>query len=85
MKRVTGLRSGSLLIPAALCLLGFCLPSLLGAAEIVVPKPTAKDKCPVCGMFVAKYPRPTSSRPSRITRSPWNIFPWVPWWALPPV
>jgi copper chaperone NosL len=21
-----------------------------------MPKPTVKDKCPVCGMFVAKYP-----------------------------
>jgi copper chaperone NosL len=25
-------------------------------AEPVVPKPSDKDKCPVCGMFVAKYP-----------------------------
>lgn len=29
-------------------------PSL--AAEQETPKPAAKDKCPVCGMFVAKYP-----------------------------
>ncbi len=29
-------------------------PSL--AAEPAAPKPGPKDKCPVCGMFVAKYP-----------------------------
>jgi nitrous oxide reductase accessory protein NosL len=41
----------------ALCLLGvLLLASLAGAAERGMPKPTAKDKCPVCGMFVAKYP-----------------------------
>jgi copper chaperone NosL len=26
------------------------------ATEMGLTKPTAKDKCPVCGMFVAKYP-----------------------------
>jgi copper chaperone NosL len=26
------------------------------AADERPPKPSAKDKCPVCGMFVAKYP-----------------------------
>lgn len=26
------------------------------AAETGPPKPSARDKCPVCGMFVAKYP-----------------------------
>jgi copper chaperone NosL len=44
-------------LPAA-CLL-FCLllfAPLAGAAEKAPPAPTAKDKCPVCGMFVAKYP-----------------------------
>ncbi|MDA8125431.1 MAG: nitrous oxide reductase accessory protein NosL [Deltaproteobacteria bacterium] len=42
---------------SALCLLLF-LPaaSLWAAAERGAPPPTAKDKCPVCGMFVAKYP-----------------------------
>jgi copper chaperone NosL len=29
---------------------------LVEAAEKGMPKPTAKDKCPVCGMFVTKYP-----------------------------
>ncbi|MDQ5988489.1 MAG: Copper-binding lipoprotein NosL [Syntrophus sp. SKADARSKE-3] len=29
---------------------------IAGAAEKEMPKPTAKDKCPVCGMFVSKYP-----------------------------
>jgi len=47
----------------ALCLIGILLLiSLAGAAEKEIPKrmvpvvPTAKDKCPVCGMFVSKYP-----------------------------
>jgi copper chaperone NosL len=56
MIRAVGLRSRLFLILSAVCLLGFLLPLPLGAAEIVVPKPTARDKCPVCGMFVAKYP-----------------------------
>jgi len=38
------------------CLVGVLLPFPLGAAEIGMPKPAARDKCPVCGMFVAKYP-----------------------------
>ena len=39
----------------ALCLL-FSLPaSSLAGAENGPPNPTAKDKCPVCGMFVAKF------------------------------
>jgi nitrous oxide reductase accessory protein NosL len=44
------------LILSALCLLDFLLPFSPGAAEIGMPKPAARDKCPVCGMFVAKYP-----------------------------
>jgi nitrous oxide reductase accessory protein NosL len=47
----------------ALCLIGILLlVSLAGAAGKEIPKrmvpvvPTAKDKCPVCGMFVSKYP-----------------------------
>jgi len=39
------------------CLFGVLfLASPTGAAERGTVKPTAKDKCPVCGMFVAKYP-----------------------------
>jgi copper chaperone NosL len=41
-----------------LCLLTvgvLLLASPVGAADIQTPKPTAKDKCPVCGMLVAKY------------------------------
>jgi copper chaperone NosL len=37
----------------------FCLflsTKIAGAADRELPKPAAKDKCPVCGMFVAKYP-----------------------------
>jgi copper chaperone NosL len=50
-------RKGLCCLLVALCLLGVLLPaSLAGTAERGIPKPTAKDKCPVCGMFVAKYP-----------------------------
>ncbi len=30
--------------------------SVQGAEEDIAMKPSAKDKCPVCGMFVHKYP-----------------------------
>jgi copper chaperone NosL len=33
-----------------------CLVAVVSAAEIKPVKPTPKDKCPVCGMFVSKYP-----------------------------
>lgn len=57
-----GLRSRDFRAIAAFCLLGFMLPPFpLGAAEGGVPEPTAKDKCPVCGMFVDKYPDWTMS------------------------
>jgi copper chaperone NosL len=39
---------------AYLTLLVFALPSL--AQEPITPDPSADDICPVCGMFVAKYP-----------------------------
>jgi copper chaperone NosL len=55
MTRTAGFPSRLFLILSALCLLGHLLSFPLGAADIVVPKPSAKDKCPVCGMFVAKY------------------------------
>jgi copper chaperone NosL len=46
-----------LIILSLFFLAGFLLPSFpLTAAERAAPKPSAKDKCPVCGMFVAKYP-----------------------------
>ena len=48
------LRCSTLLV--ALCFLGILLPTTWGAADNGIPRPTAKDKCPVCGMFVAKYP-----------------------------
>ena len=56
MTSVTKWPSRCFLILVALCLLGFLPASPLGAADNGMPKPTAKDKCPVCGMFVAKYP-----------------------------
>ena len=38
-------------------ILVFCLQvSMAGAEEKQILKPSPKDKCPVCGMFVAKYP-----------------------------
>ena len=57
MIRAAGLRSRLFLILSVLCLLGFLLPFSASAIEIAgMPKPSARDKCPVCGMFVAKYP-----------------------------
>lgn len=51
-----GWRPSRYLLLGAFCLICFLLPSGLDAAEPTIPKPTARDKCPVCGMFVAKYP-----------------------------
>jgi copper chaperone NosL len=56
MTRMKRVRSSCFLLMSALCLLGLWSPSPLNAAERGVPKPTTRDKCPVCGMFVAKYP-----------------------------
>lgn len=39
----------------------FSLKSFGLAAETKMPRPTAKDKCPVCGMFITKYPDWTST------------------------
>lgn len=39
----------------------FCLASLVESAQRGMPKPTAKDKCPVCGMFITKFPDWTSA------------------------
>jgi copper chaperone NosL len=51
------LRAGGITTISVFCLLGFLLTSFpLVAAERVALNPTAQDKCPVCGMFVAKYP-----------------------------
>jgi len=41
---------------AASLVMALMLSSLAGAADRGLPKPSARDKCPVCGMFVAKYP-----------------------------
>jgi copper chaperone NosL len=63
MTRWAGLPLRYVTTGLALCLFGiFLLTALSGAAGKEIPKqtdpvlPTAKDKCPVCGMFVAKYP-----------------------------
>jgi len=48
-----GLRMKRLLIAAAVVAL---LCGAAAAADYKPVTPTAKDKCPVCGMFVAKYP-----------------------------
>ena len=40
----------------AALLIGFIISSLAVSAEITPLKPSKKDKCPVCGMFVFKYP-----------------------------
>lgn len=41
------------IVAAVFCILGF---SQAAAAENKFTKPADRDKCPVCGMFVAKYP-----------------------------
>ena len=41
---------------AAIMLLVLFATSPVGAAERKPVRPAARDKCPVCGMFVAKYP-----------------------------
>ncbi len=48
-------------VPIFVLLLFLWLASLVAAAEKGMPKPTAKDKCPVCGMFIFKYPDWTSA------------------------
>ena len=53
----TGQRLRICVTVQVVCLLTvIVLSSFAGAAEKEMPKPAAKDKCPVCGMFVAKYP-----------------------------
>jgi copper chaperone NosL len=43
--------------PLVILLLALALSfSAVLAATAVAPVPSAKDKCPVCGMFVGKYP-----------------------------
>ena len=37
-------------------LIGLIISSLAISAEITPLKPSKKDKCPVCGMFIFKYP-----------------------------
>ena len=50
-------RNGSMrFLMLCLCLLFAVLTTSVPAAEKEVPKPAARDKCPVCGMFVSKYP-----------------------------
>jgi nitrous oxide reductase accessory protein NosL len=46
---------GKLIAFVAICLVSWHLPE--ATAEVVeLPAPGPKDTCPVCGMFVAKYP-----------------------------
>lgn len=57
MKAAGGRRGGGVAAGLALLLAFALLPAFLPvAAGQEPPKPAAKDKCPVCGMFVAKYP-----------------------------
>jgi nitrous oxide reductase accessory protein NosL len=44
------------IIPVLILLAFISYASSLTAAEKKPVAPTSKDKCPVCGMFVAKYP-----------------------------
>jgi len=41
---------------AVLGLLALCFATVAFSAERMPIKPLPRDKCPVCGMFVAKYP-----------------------------
>jgi nitrous oxide reductase accessory protein NosL len=52
-QQITGIIGFALLSAAILILL---LATAVFAAGPKPIKPTAKEKCPVCGMFVAKYP-----------------------------
>jgi copper chaperone NosL len=50
-----GLKNAFRLLAFSLFIL-LWLVSLDQAAETKIPQATARDKCPVCGMFIAKYP-----------------------------
>ena len=57
MTGLAGPRAEGIRTISALCLVVFLLTSFpLGATEKTALKPTARDKCPVCGMYVAKFP-----------------------------
>jgi len=45
-----------LVCASILCVLSFWLPALANGANDGPHIPGSRDKCPVCGMFVAKYP-----------------------------
>lgn len=51
----TGRRRAARFLPAAAVLWLLFLPEI-PAQEPPVPPPGSKEKCPVCGMFVAKFP-----------------------------
>jgi copper chaperone NosL len=53
----TGIVVLLILVAMALTVFAPLLSALPSGAEVpAVAKPSPKDKCPVCGMFVAKYP-----------------------------
>jgi copper chaperone NosL len=53
----TGIIALLILVASALTVFAPLLSALSAGAEgPAVAKPSPKDKCPVCGMFVAKYP-----------------------------
>lgn len=54
------MRKSTIKVPILGLVMFFWVASLAAAAEKGMPKPTAKDKCPVCGMFIFKYPDWTS-------------------------
>ncbi|PKN19132.1 MAG: nitrous oxide reductase accessory protein NosL [Deltaproteobacteria bacterium HGW-Deltaproteobacteria-6] len=50
---------GRVLLAASFVIFCACLPAAAAGSankQLTMPKPAVKDKCPVCGMFVAKYP-----------------------------
>lgn len=44
-------------LPSMLLVSFLLFPAVSGLARESVPVPSAGDKCPVCGMFVAKFPK----------------------------
>jgi copper chaperone NosL len=55
-EKMMGLNNRLRYVIIALIVISFFAVPLLWGAERKPVKPTSKDKCPVCGMFVYKYP-----------------------------
>jgi copper chaperone NosL len=56
IERDTMKKTGIVVLLLLIALAGVAFTSVADAAEQAYRKPNERDKCPVCGMFVAKYP-----------------------------